>query len=99
MGACGALRRGGLRSEGASWYRSARGLPCDRSRRFLFQVSMHPGAWGLERAQEGDEVGLFLRGEPNVEAVVVEGDHVVERGRRAVVEVRRPRRQITQDRA
>ena len=44
------------------------------------QVSMHPGIWGLERAQEGHEVGLFLGGEPNVETVVVEGDHVVERG-------------------
>jgi len=44
------------------------------------QVSMYPGIWGLERAQEGNEIGLFLGGEPNVETVVVEGDHVVERG-------------------
>ena len=44
------------------------------------QVSLHPGNQGLERAQEGNEIGPLLRGEPHVEAVVVEGDHVVERG-------------------
>ena len=44
-----------------------------------------------ERAEEGDEVGLLLRGEADGEAVVVEVDGGGEVGGGAVVEVREGR--------
>jgi hypothetical protein len=43
----------------------------------------------LQRAEEGDEVGLVLLGEADVEPVVVEVDDRVEVGGEAIVEVRK----------
>src|SRR5260221_10605044 len=53
----------------------------------------------LQRFQERDEVGLLPRGQADVEASVVEIDRLLERGRRAVVKIRRPSRECAEDRA
>src|SRR5262249_21341697 len=52
-----------------------------------------------ERAQEGDQVGLLLVAELELEARVVEVDDVVQGRGRAVVEVRGAPRQAAEDRA
>src|SRR4051812_36332561 len=43
----------------------------------------------LERAEERDEIALLRRGQSQGETLVVEVDDVEQRGRRAIVEVRR----------
>src|SRR5947207_12712821 len=60
---------------------------------------LHPLYALLQRAQEGDEVVLLLRGQAEVEALVVEVDGVGQRGGRAVVEVRRAADQPAKDRS
>jgi hypothetical protein len=51
----------------------------------------------LERLQKRDEIGLLLRAQADVEAVVIELDHVGQRRRESVVEVRRARRKAPQN--
>src|SRR5512144_2107303 len=45
---------------------------------------------GLQRRQKGEQVRLLSVGETDREPLVVEADDVFQRGRRPVVEVRRP---------
>src|SRR4051794_34155900 len=52
----------------------------------------------LQRLQKGDQILLFLVAETDPEAVVVEANHLVQVLRRAVVEIRRSRRERTQRR-
>src|SRR5205823_11541172 len=53
----------------------------------------------LQRPQERDKIMLLLLGEAQVEPLAVEVHGVGQRGRRAVVEVRRAAGEPTQDRA
>jgi hypothetical protein len=48
---------------------------------------------GSKRAQKGNEIGLLLVGEPNLEPLIIELHHILQRGSGAVVEVGRARRQ------
>src|SRR5881397_1891017 len=52
-----------------------------------------------ERPEEGDEVRLLLVSESDVEPHVVEVDDSIQRGRRAVVEIRRAAGDPAEDRA
>ena len=51
----------------------------------------------LERLQKRDEIGLLLRAQADLEAVVIELDHVGQRRRESVVEVRRARSKAAQN--
>src|SRR6266404_4425239 len=53
----------------------------------------------LQRPQERDQIILLRLGEAQVEPLVVEVHGVGQRGRRAIVEVRRPPGQPAQDRS
>src|SRR5438128_727415 len=60
-------------------------------------VSMGSGA-ALIRFHEGDEVGVLLVGQPDLEPGVVEVDQGIDSIRQPGMEVRRSRRQTAEDR-
>src|SRR5215471_13551205 len=69
------------------------------SSRSVIHVSVSPFCSRLERAQERDQIGFLLRREDETESSFIETYRLQQRPGRAVVEVRRARRQASKDRA